>query len=127
MFVCYNKSKQACTLHSAYSLAQWLHFHILSLQYTKCPLQPNVINVFQMWMLLEHVYFLNKQRKKYVSIFLDETLQTHVRFHVFSSSMVLNQIQWLILVTFKSLIPRSEVHELGDSCHTLWTVYSHHV
>jgi hypothetical protein len=33
--------------------------------------------------------------------------------------VVLNQIQWFILVTFKDDIPKNEVHELGDSLHTL--------
>ena len=33
--------------------------------------------------------------------------------------MVLNIIQWLILVTFKSSISKNEVHEVGDSRHTL--------
>jgi hypothetical protein len=33
-----------------------------------------VIKVFQVSTLLERVYFLNKQRTKYVSIFLDEHL-----------------------------------------------------
>jgi hypothetical protein len=34
-------------------------------------------------------------------------------------SVVLNQIEWFILVTFKNDIPKSEVHELGDSLHTV--------
>jgi hypothetical protein len=32
---------------------------------------------------------------------------------------VLNEIEWLIPVTFKSDIPKNEVHELGDSEHNL--------
>ena len=39
-FACHNKSKHVCALQSAHSIAQWLHFHILSLQYARCPLQP---------------------------------------------------------------------------------------
>jgi len=31
----------------------------------------------------------------------------------------LNDLQWFILVTFKSNISKNEVHELGDSRHTL--------
>ena len=69
--------------------------------------------------LLERVYYLNKQRTKYVSIFLDETLNPHVKIASSSRSVVLNQMQWFILVTFKDHIPKSEVHELGDSRHTL--------
>jgi hypothetical protein len=39
-FACHNKSKHVCALRTAYSLAQWLNFYILSLQYAKCPAQP---------------------------------------------------------------------------------------
>ena len=39
-FACHDKSKDTCALRAAYSLAQWLNFHILSLQYAKCPPQP---------------------------------------------------------------------------------------
>jgi hypothetical protein len=37
---CHNKSKYCCALRSTHSLAQCLHFHILSIQYAGCPLQP---------------------------------------------------------------------------------------
>jgi hypothetical protein len=33
--------------------------------------------------------------------------------------VVLYQIQWFILVTFKNSIPKIEVHELGDSHHNV--------
>ena len=72
-----------------------------------------------MWTLLEHVYFLKKQRANYVSIFLDEILQPYVKIASSSCSVMLNQIQWFILVTFKSHISKGEVYELGDSRHTL--------
>jgi len=39
-FACHNKSKHVCALRSAYSIAQWLHFYTLSLQYVNCPAQP---------------------------------------------------------------------------------------
>jgi len=39
-FACHNMSRHVCALRTAYSLAQWLNFHILSLQYAKCPTQP---------------------------------------------------------------------------------------
>ena len=55
------------------------------------------------------MFFFNKQRTKYVSIFLDETLNPHVKIASSSRSAVLNQIEWFILVTFKSHIPKSEV------------------
>jgi hypothetical protein len=37
-FACH-KSKHVCALRTAYSLAQWLSYYILSLQYAKCPPQ----------------------------------------------------------------------------------------
>jgi hypothetical protein len=39
-FACHNKSKHVCALRTAYSLAQWLNYNTLSLQYVKCPPQP---------------------------------------------------------------------------------------
>ena len=36
-----------------------------------------------------------------------------------SLCVVLNQIQWFILVTFKSHLPKDEVYELGDLRHSL--------
>ena len=39
-FACHNKSKHVCALRTAYSLAQWLNFYTLSVQYAKCPPQP---------------------------------------------------------------------------------------
>jgi hypothetical protein len=65
------KFKHVCAVQSAYSITQGLQFNNFSLQYTKCPLQLHVVNVFQLWTLMEHVYFLHKQRTKYVSIFQD--------------------------------------------------------
>ena len=44
---------------------------------------------------------------------------TVVKMASFSRSVVLNQIQWFILVIFKGHIPKSEVHGLGDSRRTL--------
>jgi hypothetical protein len=38
-FACH-KSKRVCALRTAYSLAQWLNYYIVSLQYAKCPPQP---------------------------------------------------------------------------------------
>jgi hypothetical protein len=116
-FACHNKSKHACALQSPYSIAQWLHFHVLILRNTKCPVE--TINVFQIWTLLEHNNFLNKRRTKYVSVFLDETLQPHVKIASSSHSIVLNQTQWFILVIFKSHISKRIVHELGDLYNTL--------
>ena len=72
-----------------------------------------------MWTLLEHIYFLNKQRTKYVSIFLDDTFWPHVKIASSSRSVVLNQMQLFILETFRSHIPKSKMHELGESRHTL--------
>jgi hypothetical protein len=77
-----------------------------------------VINVFQMPTLLERVYFLNKRRTKYANISLDENLTPQVKIVRSAPDVVLNQIQWFILVPFKNDIPKNEVHEVGDSRHT---------
>ena len=38
-FACH-KSKHVCALRTAYSVAQWLHFYTVSLQYVSCPAEP---------------------------------------------------------------------------------------
>ena len=73
----------------------------------------------QMKRLLERVYYLNDSQRKYVSLFLDENLTPHARIVCGNRAVVLNQIQWFILVTFKDNIPKNVIHELGDSLHTL--------
>ena len=80
------------------------------------------INVFQMtaWGLLRRTYHLNEQNTKYVSIYLnDDNLKPQVKIGTPSGQAVLNEMQLFILVTFKDDIPKNEVHELGDSQHTL--------
>jgi hypothetical protein len=69
--------------------------------------------------LLRRTYFLNEQETKYVSIYLNDNLKPQVKIGSSSGHAVLNDTQWFILVTFKSDIPKGEVHELGDSHHTL--------
>jgi hypothetical protein len=67
------------------------------------------IDVFQMWSLLRRTYFLHEQEKtKYISIYLNHDLKPQVK--IGTSRVVLNDTQWFILVTFKSDIPKSEVH-----------------
>ena len=79
-----------------------------------------IINVFQMAGLLRRTYYLNEQETKYVSIYLNNgDLKPQVKIGTSSGHAVLNEIQWFILVTFKGDIPKNEVHELGDSQHTL--------
>ena len=61
------------------------------------------INVFQMiaWGLLRRTYYLNEQQAKYVSIYLnDDNLKPEVDIGT-PGHAVLNEMQWLILVTFK--------------------------
>ena len=70
--------------------------------------------------LLRRTYYLNEQETKYVSIYLNnDDLKATLKIGASSGHAVLNEIQWFILVTFKSDIPKNEVHELGDSQHTL--------
>jgi len=79
-----------------------------------------IINVFQMTGLFRRKYYLNEQEKKYVSIYLDNgDLKPQVKIGTSSGHEVLNEMQLFILVTFKGDIPKNEVHELGDSQHTL--------
>lgn len=82
-------------------------------------LSPAVIDIFHMWTLLECVYPLNKARIKYVSIFLDENLTSQVNIVISFLAMVLNRIQWFILVTFKDHIPQDVLLELYDLSQTL--------
>ena len=79
-----------------------------------------IINVFHMTGLLRRTYYFNEQETKYVSIYLNnDDLKPHLKIGTSSGHVVLNEIQWFILMTFKSDIPKNEVHELGDSQHTL--------
>jgi len=79
----------------------------------------HIIDVFQMTGLLRRTLFFNLQETKYVYIYLNEDLKPQVKIGTASGHVVLNEMQWFILVKFKSNIPENEVHELGDSCHTL--------
>jgi len=69
------------------------------------------INVFQMtaWELLRRTYYLNEQQTKYVSIYLndDDNLKPEVKFGTPSGHAVLNEMQWFILLTFKSDMPKN--------------------
>jgi hypothetical protein len=77
------------------------------------------INVFQMYSLLQRTHYLNEQETKYVSFYLNDDLKTQVKIGSSSGHAVLHETQWFILVTFKSDVPKNEVHELGDSQHIL--------
>jgi hypothetical protein len=76
------------------------------------------IDVFQMWSLLQRTY-LNDRGTKYVSIYLNVGLKPQVKIGTSTGHAVLNDTQWIILMKFKGDIPKSEVHDLGDSRHTL--------
>ena len=75
--------------------------------------------VFQMTGLLSCTLFFNEHEKNYVSVYLNENLKPHVKIGTSSGHVVLNDLQWFILVSLKSNISKNEVHELGDSLHTL--------
>jgi len=81
--------------------------------------------------LLRRTYYLNEQETKYFSVYLNnDDLKPRLKIGTFSGHAVLNEIQWFILVTFESDIPKNEVHELGDSqsvlytVSVLWTIYT---
>ena len=69
--------------------------------------------------LLRCAFFFNEQETNCVSVYLNGDLKPQVKIWTTSSHVVLNDLQWFILVTFKSNISKNEVHELGDSRHTL--------
>jgi hypothetical protein len=70
--------------------------------------------------LLRRTYYLNEKETKYVSIYLDnDNFKPHQKIRTSLGRAVLKEIKWFILVTFKSEIPKNEVHKLGDSQHTL--------
>ena len=87
-----------------------------------CPTQPDFHSCFpnESSGLLRCTYYLNKQRTQYVSIYLnDDNLKPEGKFGTTSGHAVPNEIHWFILVTFRSDVPKNEVHEFGDSQHTL--------
>jgi len=55
----------------------------------------------------------------FVSVYLIEDLKLQVKIRTSSGHVVLNDLQWFILVTLKSNISKIKVHELDDSRHTL--------
>ena len=69
--------------------------------------------------LLQRTYNLNEKETKKVSIYFYDNLRPHVKNEAPSGRALLNNTHWFILVTFKDNIPKGEVHELGDSAHTL--------
>jgi len=69
--------------------------------------------------LLLRTFSFSEQHTKYVSTYLNEDFKPQVKNGTSSGHVVLNDIQWFILVTFKSNILKNEVHELDDARHTL--------
>ena len=65
--------------------------------------------------------YLLPQRKeiKKVSVYLDFNLRSQLMVETPSGRALLNDTQWFVLVTLKNIIPKSKVHELGDSHNTL--------
>ena len=72
-----------------------------------------------MYSLLQINCYLNERQTKYVSSYLNEDLKPEVKIVTPSGHAVLNEIQWFILVTFASGVPKDKVHELGDSQHAV--------
>jgi len=79
----------------------------------------HIIDVLQMTVLIRRTFYFNEQETKYVSVYLNGDLKPQVKIGTSSGHVVLNDLQGFILVTFKSKISKNEVHELGDSRHTL--------
>jgi hypothetical protein len=106
-----------CTLHVISLNISVPYFHVLSIQCAGCPTKPNSY-CFQMRTLLERVYFWIRRRQcMWPSLWLrSDTANKNLSS---SRTVVLNQIQWPILVTFKDHIPKNVMHEHGDWRHTL--------
>jgi hypothetical protein len=56
-----------------------------------------------------------------------DDLKPHLKIETFSGHAVLNEIKWFILETFKSDIPKNEVHEHGDSQHILSVYFGRYI
>jgi hypothetical protein len=69
--------------------------------------------------LLERVYYVNNSCTKYISLILDQHLTPYVRIVSGKQEVILDQMQWFILLAFRKNIPDNKIHELGDSLHTL--------
>ena len=113
MFEGHNNFRNVCALRTA------LKFQILTLQYVKCPIQPAYHWCFQDWSVSSPYIPRQRARGKYVSVYPNGDLKPQVKIGTSSGLVVLNDLQWIILVTFKSNISKNEVHELGDSRQTL--------
>ena len=61
-----------------------------------------------------NVRIINNYCLYFVLIYMNEDLKPQVKIGTSSGHVFLNEMQWFILVTFKSNIPKNEVHELGD-------------
>jgi hypothetical protein len=75
--------------------------------------------MFSRWQDYFVVHSSSTSKRKYVSVYLNEKLKPQVKTGISSGHVVLNDLQWFILVTFKSNISKNEMHELGDSRYTL--------
>ena len=76
--------------------------------------------MFSRWRGCFVAHTISTSKRKYAYIYLNnDDLKPQVKIRTSSGHAVLNEIQCFILVTFKSDIPKNEVHELGDSQHTL--------
>jgi hypothetical protein len=84
-------------------------------------------NVFHMWSLLRRTYYLNEQDTKYVSFYLNDNLKPQVKIFISSDHVLLKDTRCFIVVTFKSDIPKNELHELGDSHHTLPVYFGRYI
>ena len=66
-----------------------------------------------------NVRIINNYCLYFVLIYINEDLKPQVKIGTSSGHVALNEMQWFILVTFKSNIAKNEVHELGNPRHTL--------
>jgi len=60
-------------------------------------------------------------------MYLNDDLKPQVKTGTLLGHVVLNDLVWFILVTFKSNILKNEMHDLGDACHTLSMFYGRYI
>jgi len=59
--------------------------------------------------LLRRTFTFNEQETKYVSVYLNENLKPQVKIGTSSGHVVLNDLQWFIIVTFKNNVFKNEM------------------
>ena len=122
-------SRHKCTHHQLYFCMS--HQVYTCLYITDSLLALSVAQLSHSKSAVTSTYLLPQWTTKYVSTYLnDDNLKPEVKIGTPSVHTVLNEVQWYILVTFKSNIPKNEVQRTWWQptypVSVLCTVYPHH-